>query len=112
MKIEEQLQAIAIAMGCRYTLKGEPIAYEKVFSPLGLLPAIFRRADQLCSFCLGYGLGVTFERSENAMVGVVALFDDKTPNVLRLLCATDVLYEFMHQAASPDAISLDTLAAE
>lgn len=96
-------------MGCRYLVKGEPIPMEKVFSPTGLLPAIMRRSDQLCSFCLGYGLGLTFERSDGAMLGVVLQMDDVTPNVLRLLCTTDVLHEFMQQAPSPDAISLDDL---
>lgn len=112
MDIPEQLIAVAKAMGCSYTVRGEPISFEQVFSPTGLLPAILRRADQLCSFCLGYGLGVTFERLETAMTGVVVQFDTVTPVVLRLLCATDVLYELMQQAASPDAIALDDLMTE
>lgn len=109
MDITQQLSAVAQAMGCHYTLKGDPIPYDKVFSPIGLLPAILRRADQLCSFCLGYGLGLTFERSDSATLGVVVQMDSTTPNVLRLLCILDVLYEFMQQAASPEAISLDEL---
>ena len=109
MDITQQLSAVAAAMGCQYTIKGESIAYDKVFSPTGLLPAIMRRADQLCSFCLGYGLGLTFERSDNATLGVVVQMDAATPSVLRLLCVLDVLYEFMQQAASPEAISLDEL---
>ena len=96
-------------MGCGYTVKTAPIAYEIVFAPTGLLPAILRRADQLCSFCLGYGLGLTFERSDSAMLGVVVLLDNATPTVLRLLTVTDVLFEFMQQAADPSAISLDDL---
>lgn len=109
MNFTEQMTAIAKTMGCRYLIKGEEIPMEKVFSPVGLLPAIMRRADQLCSFCLGYGLGLTFDRSETAMLSVVLQMDDTTPNILRLLCATDVLHEFMQQAPSPDAISLDDL---
>jgi intracellular multiplication protein IcmS len=105
----QQLAAIAKAMGCNYTVKGEPIAHEQVFSPTGLLPAIMRRADQLSSFCLGYGLGLTFERSENALLNVVVQWDSVTPVSLRLLCATDVLYEFLHQAPSQASIPLDDL---
>lgn len=112
MDFVQQLSAIAKSMGCRYLVRGEPIAYEQVFSPRGLLPAILRRADQLCSFCLGYGLGLTFERSDGATLGVVVQMDETTPNVLRLLCITDVLFEFMHQAPSPDAISLDELMSD
>ncbi len=96
-------------MGCRYIVKGAPVPYEQVFSPTGLLPAIMRRADQLCSFCLGYGLGLTFERSDGATLGVVVVMDTVVPNALRLLCVTDVLHEFMQQAPSPDAITLDDL---
>lgn len=109
MDITKQLSAVAEAMGCRYILKGEPIGYAQVFSPTGLLPAIMRRADQLCSFCLGYGLGLTFERLETATLGVVVQMDAVVPPSLRLLCATDVLYELMQQAPSPDAITLDDL---
>lgn len=109
MDFPQQLAAIAKAMGCHYTVKGAPIAFDQVFSPTGLLPAIMRRADQLSSFCLGYGLGLTFERSEVALLNVVVQWDTAIPQSLRLLCATDVLYEFLHQAPSQDSIPLDEL---
>lgn len=109
MNITQQLSAIAQSMGCQYLVKGVPIAYDQVFSPSGLLPAIMRRADQLCSFCLGYGLGLTFERSETATLQVVVQMDNVVPTVVRLLCITDVLYEFMQNAPSPTTISLDEL---
>ncbi|HEV2524063.1 MAG TPA: type IV secretion IcmS family protein [Gammaproteobacteria bacterium] len=112
MDISTQLAAVAKAMGCQYTIKGEPVTYEHVFSTMGLLPAILRRADQLCSFCLGYGLGLTFERSESATLSVTVLFDPVTPTTLRLLCATDVLHEFMQQAPSPTKIALDDLMTD
>lgn len=112
MSLSQQLIAVAKSMGCRYIVRGDPISYEQVFSETGLLPAIMRRADQLCSFCMGYGLGLTFERSENATLGVVVQMDDNTPNVLRLLCVTDVLHEFMQQAPSPESISLDDLMTD
>jgi intracellular multiplication protein IcmS len=109
MDIIQQLSAIAASQGWSYVVKGEPIPYEKVFSPSGLLPAIMRRADQLSSFCLGYGLGLTFDRSDNATLGVVVQMDSTTPSVLRLLCIVDVLHEFLNQAPSPQAIPLDEL---
>ncbi len=109
MNFSEQLTAVAKAMGCQYTIKGTVVSYEHVFSPSGLLPAILRRADQLCSFCLGYGLGLTFDRAENSTLGVGVQFNTTTPNVLRLLCATDVLYEFMQQSATQDMVPLDDL---
>lgn len=112
MDLSGQVSAIAQNMGCQYTLRGEPISYEKAFSLTGLLPAILRRADQLCSFCLGYGLGLTFDRSENTTLGVTVQMDSVTPTVLRLLCITDILYEFMQQADSPQAIPLDELLSD
>ena len=99
-------------MGCRYCLNGEPLSYEEVFSPTGFLPYLMRRADQLCSFCLGYGLGLTFDRAENSKTGLVVQFDTVTPVVLRLLCVTDVLQELMQQATSPDMVALDDLIKE
>ena len=109
MNIVEQLSALATAMGCRFTLKGEPIAYNKVFSPTGLLPAFLRRADQLCSFCLGYGLGLTFERAEGALLGVSVALDDTASQAVRLLCLADVLHEITQYAPSKEAVSLDEL---
>jgi len=110
--LPEQLTAVAKAMGCRYTLNGEPISYEQVFSPSGLLPAILRRADQLCSFCLGYGLGLSFERAEGTKTGIVVQLDKSTPNILRLVCAEDVLYEFMQHTPSQEVVSLDSLMTD
>lgn len=104
--------AIAKAMGCHFTLQDKPVSYEEVFALTGFLPGILRRADQLCSFCLGYGLGLTFERAENSKLGVVAHFDSVTPNSLRLLCVTDVLYDLMHHSALPETIPLDDLVSD
>lgn len=108
-KLIEQIITIAKTLDCNFTVKGESIAIEKVFSKQGLLAAFFRRADQLCSFCLGYGLGVTFERSDSSMTGVVVIFDTKVANSLRLLCFTDVLIEIMQQAPSLDVTPLDEM---
>lgn len=112
MSFSKQLAAVSVTLGCRFLLKGQPIEPEIVFSPTGLLPGLLRRADQLCSFCLGYGLGLTFERSESALNNVVVLLDDKVPNSLRLLCSLDVLIEFMQNAPAPDRVALDDLMME
>ncbi|MBT4963095.1 MAG: type IV secretion protein IcmS [Francisellaceae bacterium] len=112
MKFEDQLQAVAEVLSCNFTLKGEPIAMEKVFAVNGLLPAIMRRADQLSSFCMGYGLGVTFEKAEGGILGVTVEFNDKVPTSLRLLCATDVLIEIVQGAPSTDNVVLDELMLE
>jgi intracellular multiplication protein IcmS len=110
--LQKRLTVVANSMNCQFLLKGEPIKTEKVFSPSGLLPAMMRRADQLCSLCLGHGLGVTFERSDGAMLGVVVVLNDQVPMVLRLLCATDILAELVQGSPSIKAISVDMLAAD
>ncbi len=110
--IVNQIIAIAKAMNCKYTVKNEEITTEKAFGVLGLLPALMRRADQLCSFCMGYGLGVTFERADGSMLGVSVQFDNKIPISLRLLCFTDVILEIIHASSSSQIVSLDSLMEE
>jgi intracellular multiplication protein IcmS len=109
MDMSELISKVARTMGARFSLNGCPMTMEEVFSPTGLLPAIARRADQLCSLCLGYGIGVTFEETEGAKQGVKVIFDDITPNVLRMLCIADVLHELVQPTARGDMTSLDQL---
>lgn len=107
--IAEQMIKIARLMNGRYSLNGRPLTMEEVFSYTGLLPGIARRADQLSSLCLGYGIGATFEEAEGTALGVKVIFDDITPNVLRLLCLVDVLSELMRGTPRGDMTSLDQL---
>lgn len=105
----KHLTAIAKKLKANFTLNDRPISYAEVFKDTGLLPAIARRADQLCSLCLGYGIGISFEEVEKSLLGVQVTFDDVTPNVLRLMCITDVLFELIQSSHSRDATALDEL---
>lgn len=107
--ISEQMVKVARIMNGRYSLNGRPLTMEEVFSPVGLLPGIARRADQLSSLCLGYGIGATFEEAEGTPLGIKVIFDDMTPNVLRMLCLIDVLNELMRGTSRGDMTSLDQL---
>lgn len=107
--LSKKLSVLAKAMKANFTLHNKPISYENVFSDTGLLPALARRADQLCSLCLGYGIGISFEEAEKSTLGVKVKFDDVTPNVLRLLCLCDVLNELIQSAPSRDITPLDEL---
>jgi intracellular multiplication protein IcmS len=109
MNVSEQLAKIARAMNARFSLNGRPMTVDEVLAPTGLLPAIARRADQLSSLCLGYGIGVTFEEAEGSTLGVKAVFDDISPNVLRLLCLTDVINELIQHTPRGDLTALDQL---
>lgn len=90
-------------------MKGRHLAYSEMFSDTGLLPGLTKRADQLASLCLGYGLGATYEDTENSLLGVKVKFDEFTPDVLRLFCILDVIYELVKNSPSKDAVSLDEL---
>jgi intracellular multiplication protein IcmS len=68
-----------------------------------------RRADQLCSLCLGYGIGATFEESEGTRLGQKVIFDDVTPEILRYLCILDVLLEIINSSTTDGVTVLDEL---
>ena len=104
-----KFSAIAKELKANFTLSGKAITYEEVFSPSGLLPAISKRADQLASLCLGYGIGVSFDDAAEAKLGVKVKFDEVTPNVIRLMCITDVICELMEAAPSKATTPLDEL---
>lgn len=110
MNISKTLCVIAKELNANFTLNGNPISYEEVFSDIGLLPALARRADQLSSLCLGYGIGVSFDEADKAArLGVKVKFDDVTPDILRYLCLTDILCELMRSAPSKASTPLDEL---
>ena len=107
--ISKALASIAASLNAKFYLNDRFVSYEEVFVETGLLPAIARRADQLCSLCLGYGIGVTFEDAENALLGSRVVFDEVTPNALRLLCMKDVVNELIQGGPSRDYTPLDEL---
>jgi intracellular multiplication protein IcmS len=109
MSLTYALIKIANKLNVQFTLNDKIISFEEIFVETGLLPALARRADQLCSLCLGYGLGLSFEEASDALLGVQVIVDDLTPNVLRLLCITDVLSEIIKMSPSKSVISLDEL---
>ena len=109
MDIKKHLCAIAKALNANFTLNNRAISYDEVFSETGLLPAISKRADQLCSLCMGYGLGLSFEETEKALMGIRVNYDDVTPNILRLLCITDVICELIQRGQSTKQTPLDEL---
>lgn len=107
--ISQCLNAIATALNAKFYLNDRFVSYNEVFADTGLLPAIAKRADQLCSLCLGYGLGATYDEAEGALLGIRVVFDEVTPNVLRLLCMTDVVNELIQGGPSKDYTPLDEL---
>lgn len=107
----EQLSAIAKKMNAHFIFNGQPMSYNQVFSERGVLPAMAKRADQLCSLCMGYGIGASFSDDEEATLGYRVTFDDETPHLLRLMCLTDVVVELV-QSSYSGATTLDELMYE
>lgn len=107
--LRKSMALIAAGMNAKFYLNDRFVSFEEVFAYTGLLPAIARRADQLCSLCLGYGLGLSFNDAEGALLGTEVVFDEVTPNALRLLCMTDVLNELIQGGPSRDYTPLDEL---
>lgn len=108
-EINRNLVSIARVLKANFTLNSKPISPQEVFKETGLLPAIARRADQLSSLCLGYGIGITFEEAERAVLGVRVIFDDVTPNILRFMYITDILCELIQCSPSRTSTPLDEL---
>lgn len=109
MSLDKKLISIAKRMKANFTLKGSVLSPKEIFSDTGLLPGLTKRADQLAQLCLGYGLGATYEDVEEAILGARVVFDEFTPDVLRLLCITDVLYELVKMSPTRDEVPLDEL---
>lgn len=109
LDVSQQMQKVARLMNAQFSLNGRPLTLDEVFSPAGLLAGMARRADQLSSLCMGYGIGVTFEEAEGSVLGVKVIFDEITPNVLRLLCLIDVLNELMRGTPRGEVVALDQL---
>ena len=108
-ELQKQLCAVCKSLKTTFTLNGKPMTLQEVFADTGLLPAIAKRADQLSSLCLGYGIGVTFDEVEKSTLGVKAKFDDITPDILRLACITDVICELVNSAPTKGVTPLDEL---
>ncbi|MCH9769815.1 MAG: type IV secretion protein IcmS [Gammaproteobacteria bacterium] len=109
MELTKRMIAIVKRMNVGFTLKGQPVAPQEVFSDTGLLPGIVKRADQLASLCFGYGLGATYEDIEKSLLGVRVKFDEFTPDILRIFCITDTLYELVKSSPSSHEVALDEL---
>jgi intracellular multiplication protein IcmS len=106
------LGQISKQMSAKYFLLDRMISYEEVFSVTGLLPGLVKRADQLCSLCMGYGLGVSYKDTEQGLLGAEVVFDDVTPLSLRLIFIVDVLYELINSSPTMDFTPMDELLKE
>ncbi len=102
-------QIVDTALQVNFTLDGAPIKLEDVFSLTGLLPAIARRADQISTLCVGYGIGISFDEADKSTLGVQVIFDNVTPSALRFMCIVDVVIDIINFSEDKETVSLDEL---
>lgn len=110
--ISQSLAQICAHMNAKFYLNDRFMGMEEVFSETGMLPGLVKRADQLSSLCLGYGLGATYEDAEGSLLGTRVILDSVTPNALRILCIIDVVNELIQGGPSKDYTPLDELMYE
>lgn len=110
--ISQLLSQISNELNAKFYLLDRMIGFDEVFSSTGLLPGLARRADQLCSLCLGYGLGISFKDTEQGILGAEVIFDDVTPLSIRLVFITDVICELINASPTSDYTPLDELLKE
>ena len=96
-------------LGISFSLSGSTVPIDDVLAETGMMPAIAKRADQLSSLCLGYGIGVTFESVTESKLGKRVKFDEVTPAILRCLCILDVINELARAKDLKGVTPLDEL---
>lgn len=109
MELIKRIHRLAKALNASFTFNDRHLSIEEALAETAFLPAIARRADQLCSLCLGYGIGISFEEADKATLGVKVVFDDITPDTLRYLCIADVVNEMINTSSSKPYTPLDEL---
>lgn len=107
--MHKKVMAVAKHMGKSISFKGKGLSYEEAFSPSGLLPGLTKRADQVAQLCFGYGLGAKYEDDEQSLLGSKVIFDEHTPDTLRLMGIIDVLFELMKTSPDEHTIVCDEL---
>ena len=109
MQINRLLELIAEKLEVKFTFNHSKITPREIFAADGLLPGLARRADQLSSLCLGYGIGIKVEDEDKALLGSKVSFDEFTPNSLRIFCIIDILCELVRMSPTKGEVSLDEL---
>ncbi len=109
MQIDEILTSLVKQLKISFTFKGKPMPYQEVFSTHGLLPGLAKRADQLASLAIGYGIGAQIESDEQTLLGKRVAFDEYTPSSLRILCLLDTICDIAKNSPSANVVSLDEL---
>ena len=107
--VAEILMKVMEAEKVEFVMKDRSLSYQEVFSDRGLLPAMARRADNLCSLALGYGIGAEFKKEKASTTGSAVSFDDSVPQALTILMIYDVIKDLMAANTKGKKTILDEL---
>lgn len=95
------------ALNTGFKLENKPIDCETVLENPVLFSSIMKRADQLCSFCLGTNLNMQFNKDSNHNITVE--FNEQSSYALILLCAIEIIIEMIETAPDTNNVNLDDL---
>lgn len=90
--------ALAKTLEAQYTLRDRDLTHEEIFAEYGLLPALAKRAEQVSTLVMGYGLGASYEENPKSTLGTVVNFDDLTPDAIRMIYFAYVMKNIQAQA--------------
>ncbi len=107
MKMQDCFERIISEKNKFYTLNGQRIEFSEIASPVGLLPALVRRASQSCTLQFGFDLGERFEDANPSILGLRLILDDQCPWSVRFLFVSDAINDIIQHHEKE--VSLDEL---
>ena len=106
--VKKVCASIADELGVQFVLRSKKISPDEVFSEVGLLPALMKRAEQLSLLCFNRRLGVSFKDNDSAMLGVEVAMELEAMPISSLMCLSDVVIEITRGVRGGD-VNVDEL---
>ena len=75
-KLTQFCKSVASKRGLKFALRSKLVDVDEVFSDVGLLPALLKRADQLCMLCFGVSSGALYSEDEKSILGTRVRIED------------------------------------
>ena len=110
-KITKTMIKIAKATKAIYTFRDRELDYGEVFSTAGLFAGMVKRADSLSQLCMGYGLNVSFDTTQQSVLGFKVDFKGDHLNGIEMAFLFDVMEE-LRKGSISGKVSLNDLLYE
>ena len=99
--------------GVSFTFKNKPLSHEEVFAAFGILPGVLKRANKICSVCVGTSLGGTFPKTDRSYLGYsLELKELSLPLPFAMLFIVDVLEAVIAGKGPASTVALDEFSYE